>query len=121
MCVRTGAKISLFKNEVEILFLLNLKAKCNEYFSLGPCKLIPSKAVKRNATKSYGPQKKKSLCCVFDPAYEICRRTAFHIIPYCSKPTAGLMTAVNYKMADLSRGVKKGKKRRRQNGKNTLW
>lgn len=50
MCVRTGAKISLFKNEVEILFLLNLKAKCNEYFSLRPCKLIPSKAVKRNAT-----------------------------------------------------------------------
>lgn len=58
---------------------------------------------------------------MFDLAYEICRRTAFHIIPHCSKPTAGLMTAVNYKMADLSRGAKKGKKRRGENGKNTLW
>lgn len=102
-------------------FLLNLKQKCNEYFSLRPCKVIPSQAVKRSAIKSYCPQKKKSLSCVFDLVYEICRRTVFHIIPHCSKPTAGLMTAVNYKMADLSRGAKKGKKRRGKNGKNTLW
>lgn len=51
---------------------------------------------------------------MFDLPYEICRRTAFHIIPYCSWPTAGLLTAVNYKMADRSRGaIKKRKKKER--------
>lgn len=90
--------------------LLNSMQKCNEYFSSRSCKVIPSKAVKRSSIKSYCSQKKKSLSCVFDLPYEICRQTAFHIIPYCSQPTVGLMTAVNYKMADLSRGAKKDEK-----------
>ena len=84
-------------------------AQCNEYFSLKSCNVFPTKAVKRGSTKSYCPQKKKSLSFMFDLPYEICPRTAFHIIPYCSWPTAGLLTAVNYKMADRSRGAIKKK------------
>lgn len=101
-----------------------MKKRCNENFSLRPCKVIPSQAVKQSAIQSYCPQKKKSLSSAFDLAYEICSRIAFHIILRCSNPTAGLMTAVNYKMADLSRGARKkkgGRKAGGKNVKNTLW
>lgn len=45
------------------------------------------------------------------------------IIPYCSSPTAGPVTAVNYKMADISGGTTKEEKKKREekDGKNTLW
>lgn len=34
------------------------------------------------------------------------------IIPYCSSPTAGPVTAVNYKMADISGGTTKEEKKK---------
>lgn len=83
---------------------------------------------KRAPSKVTAPRKRIHLAACLIFTHEICRQTAFHIILRCSKPMEGLMTAVNYKMADLSRGAKKKKKKERErrrgygkNGKNTLW
>lgn len=95
--------------------ILKLTSSCESFFLLPQfklnaiscsfwrsCKVLRSKATKRSSAKSYYPQKKKSLSCTFDLSLEICLRT----ISYCSKPISGLMAAVNYKMADLSRAAK---------------
>lgn len=67
--------------------------------------------MKKSTIKSYCcPQKKKSLSCVFDLYLWNMPSDSVSYNPTLFEADGGLMTAVNYKMADPSRGAKKKKK-----------
>lgn len=108
VCIQDNIyKIIFFRDEVD-MFFFSFKGKVQWKLQFEALQSHPLAGCETERYPNLLPsKKKKSLSSAFDLAYEICSRIAFHIILHCSNPTAGLMTAVNYKMADLSRGVKK--------------
>lgn len=65
-----GSGLWVVSKSTGTFFLVN-SVNCNEYFRARSCKVILSKAVKRSSTKSYCPQKKKSLSFVWSSLWNM--------------------------------------------------
>lgn len=116
LLVCKGLKVFLQEMGKKCCFFSNESRSAMKTSLWGLAKSSHPRPWKRAPSKVTAPRKRNHLAACLIFTYEICRQTAFHIILRCSKPMEGLMTAVNYKMADLSRGAKKKKKGREGGG-----